>query len=40
MVRGVAMAVTAVAFTYQCAEMHRIARGRGIEVPKACHASV
>lgn len=34
------MAVTAVALVYQCAEMTRIARGRGTEAPKMRHASV
>ena len=34
------MAVTAVAFTYQWAEMQRTARGRGTDRPKARHASV
>ena len=40
MVRGRAMAVTAVALTYQCAETTRIARGRGTALPNARHASV
>ncbi len=40
MVRGAAMAVTAVALVYQWAEMARIARGRGSAAPSADHASV
>ncbi len=40
MVRGLAIAVTAVALTYQCAETIRIARGRGTEAPNDRHASV
>src|SRR5215471_16852432 len=38
MVRGLAIAVTAVAFTYQCAETTRMARGRGMLLPKLRHA--
>ena len=40
MVRGRGIAVTAVAFTYQCALTTRIARGRGTARPKACQALV
>jgi len=40
MVRGFAIAVTAVALVYQCADTARIARGRGIPAPNARHASV
>ena len=39
-VRGEAMAVTAVALVYQCAETHRTARGRGRADPSAAHASL
>ncbi len=39
-VRGVAIAVTAVPRTYQCADTARIARGRGVRSPNARHASV
>ena len=39
-VRGRGIAVTAVACTYQCAEMTRIARGRGTDWPKVRQASV
>src|ERR1044072_3201653 len=39
-VLGLGIAVTAVAPKYQCAEMERIARGRGRCRPKARHASV
>jgi hypothetical protein len=40
MVRGRDIAVTAVALVNQCADTTRIARGRGIAVPKARHDSV
>src|SRR4051812_26111490 len=40
MVRGFAIAVTAVALMYQCAEMTRMARGRGTAAPNARHAAV
>src|SRR3954471_11771714 len=40
MVRGRGIAVIAVALMYQCAEITRIARGRGTDAPKARHASV
>src|SRR3954469_9867802 len=40
MVRGRGIAVIAVALMYQCAEITRIARGRGTDPPKARHASV
>ena len=40
MVRGRAIAVTAVALTYQCADTARIARGRGAAAPKPRQASV
>ena len=40
MVRGRAMAVTAVALTYQWADTIRMARGRGTEAPKLRQASV
>jgi len=40
MTRGCAMAVTAVAFVYQWAEMASTARGRGTDAPKARQASV
>jgi hypothetical protein len=40
MVFGCVIAVTADASMYQCAETTRIALGRGIPAPKACHASV
>ncbi len=40
-VRGCAIAVTAVAFVYQCAEMHSTARGgRGSAAARSVHASV
>jgi hypothetical protein len=39
-VRGRSTAVTAVAGTYQCAEMHTIARGRRIDCPNADQPSV
>jgi hypothetical protein len=39
-VRGRAIAVTAVAATYQCADTIRIARGRGNAAPIARQASV
>jgi len=38
MVRGRGIAVTAVTFTYQCAETTRIARGRGTLAPKSAQA--
>jgi hypothetical protein len=34
------MAVAAEKFTYQCAEITRMARGRGLELPNVRHASV
>jgi hypothetical protein len=37
-VRGWAMAVTAVALMYQCAEMTRTARGRATVSPRIRHA--
>ncbi len=40
MVRGWAMAVTAVALMYQWADTTRMARGRGTEAPNAAQASV
>src|SRR5690349_1906656 len=40
MVRGEAIAVTAVALTYQCADTARIARGFGADAPKPRQASV
>ena len=40
MVRGRAIAVTAVALMYQWADTTRMARGRGTAAPKARHASV
>ena len=40
MVRGDAMAVTAVALMYQWADTMRMARGRGIDAPNAAHASL
>src|SRR3954469_19509442 len=40
MVRGRGIAVIAVALMYQCAEITRIARGRGTDAPNACQASV
>src|SRR3546814_4868960 len=40
MTRGWAMAVTAVAFVYQCAEMHSTARGAGTQPPNVRQASV
>jgi hypothetical protein len=40
MVRGRTIAVTAVAFVYQCAETMRIARGFGTDSPNARHAAV
>src|SRR3954470_12567407 len=40
MVRGLRMAVTAVALMYQCAETTRIARGRGTASRNARHAGV
>jgi hypothetical protein len=40
MVRGCAMAVTAVALVYQWAEITNTARGRSTQVPKARHAAV
>src|SRR5690348_15697691 len=40
MVRGLDIAVTAVALMYQCAETTRIARGRGTAAPNARHAAV
>src|ERR1700758_2540180 len=40
MVRGVRMAVTAVAATYQCAEIASTARGRGSAAPSAAQARV
>jgi len=40
MVRGRGIAVTASTLVYQCAEIARIARGRGTEAPKARQASV
>lgn len=39
-VRGRTIGVTAVAFTYQCAEMARTARGFGAVWPKVRHAAV
>src|SRR5215218_8867563 len=39
-VRGLGIAVTAVACTYQCAETTRIARGRGTAWPNARQAVV
>jgi hypothetical protein len=39
-VRGRGIAVTVVALMYQCAEMTRIARGRGTALPNACQALV
>ena len=39
MVFGRAIAVTAVAFTYRCADTARMARGRGTEAPKVRDAS-
>ena len=39
-VRGRAMAVTAVALMYQCAEMTSTARGRGTVSPRTRHAVV
>ena len=39
MVFGRAIAVTALALTYQCAETIRIARGRGTDAPNARHAA-
>jgi hypothetical protein len=39
-VRGCGIAVTAVAWMYQCAETTRIARGRGTAAPNARQASV
>src|SRR4030095_1254978 len=39
MVRARAIAVTAVTFTYQCAEMARIARGGGTLAPKLAQAA-
>src|SRR5678810_1113075 len=38
MVRGRDIAVTAVTFTYQCADTTRIARGLGTLAPKSAHA--
>src|SRR5262247_402072 len=38
MVRGRDIAVTAVTFTYQCAEMTTIPRGRGMLAPKSAQA--
>jgi hypothetical protein len=38
MVRGRAIAVTAVTFTYQCAETTRMARGLGMVLPNVAHA--
>jgi hypothetical protein len=38
MVRGRGMAVTAVTFTYQCAETTRMARGLGTLAPKLAQA--
>jgi hypothetical protein len=40
MVRGLGIAVTAVALMYQCAEITRMARGRGTARPSACQACV
>ena len=40
MVRGLGMAVTAVALMYQCALTTRMARGRGTASPKAFQAAV
>ena len=40
MVRGAAMAVTAEALMNQCAEIDRMARGRGTDAPNADQASV
>ncbi len=40
MVRGAAIAVTAEALMNQCADTHTMARGRGIDVANAAHASV
>ena len=40
MVRGPAIEVTIVALVYQCAEMHRTARGRGICPPSMAQVSV
>jgi len=39
-VRGRVIAVIAVALMYQCAEITRTARGRGIDAPKSRHSSV
>ncbi len=39
-VRGAAIAVTAEALMNQCADTHRIARGRGIEAAHAAQAAV
>ncbi len=39
-VRGAAIAVTAVPFVHQCAEMHRIAFGRPISRAMRSHARV
>ena len=40
MVRGSAIAVTAVTLVYQCAEMQSTARGRGIAAPRPVQAFV
>ena len=40
MVRGLAIAVTAVALMYQCADTTRMARGLGVAAPKARQAWV
>ena len=40
MVRGRGIAVTAVAWMYQCALITRMARGRGTAFPNARHAAV
>ena len=40
MTGGVAMAVTAVMFTYQWADTHTIARGRPTAAPTSAHVSV
>jgi hypothetical protein len=40
MVRGRGMAVIAVALMNQCAEITRMARGRGTDAPNARQASV
>src|SRR5690349_3410221 len=40
MVRGLPIAVTAVPSVYQCADTHRMARGRGIDAPSRRQDSV